>query len=132
MSADQKNSKQVSNEKQDNPSQSQNDKGNIGSEVDKEREGKGSFKNLSENLSEENSVNEAGIAENEENHWTGNHGQRSSNRPGSSGSENFNDQNLSNAVQQNHGKNHVTNIGGTSQKDLEEGKLGLEDQEDKK
>lgn len=132
MSADQNNPNEVPNEKQDNPSQSQNNKENIGHEVDKEREGKGSFKNLSENLNEDDSVNEAGIAENEENHWSGNYGQRSSNRPGSSGSENFNDHNLSDAVQQNNGKNHVTNIGGTSQKDLEEGKLGLEDQEDKK
>lgn len=132
MSADQNNPDQDSNEKDGNTSQSQNNNGNIGREVDEEREGTGSFKDLSRNLSEDDSVNENGVGENEENHWTGNHGQRSSNRPGSSGSENFNDRNLSDAIQQNEGKNHVTNVGGTSQEDLEKGKIGLRDQEDKK
>lgn len=108
---------------------SQNNNGNIGREVEDEKEGSGSFKNLPDHLVDETPVNEDGVGENQENHWVGNHGQKSSNRPGSQGSDGFSDQNLTNGVQQNRGRNHVTNAGGTSQEDLEKGKTGLTDEE---
>lgn len=110
-------------------SASQNNNGNIGREVENEKEGSGSFRNLPGDLADETPVNEDGVGENQENHWVGNHGQKSSNRPGSHGIDSFSDQNLTDGVQQNRGRNHVTNAGGTSQEDLEKGKTGLTDEE---
>lgn len=110
-------------------SASQNNNGNIGREVENEKEGSGSFRNLPGDFDEETPVNEDGVGENQENHWVGNHGQKSSNRPGSHGIDSFSDQNLTDGVQQNRGRNHVTNAGGTSQEDLEKGKTGLTDEE---
>ena len=106
-------------------SSAQNNNGNIGREVEEEKEGTGNTEGIQKPLNEE------GIAENEEVHWVGNHGQRSSNRPGSHELDSFSDQNLSDAVQQNRARNHVTNAGGTSQEDLEKGKTGLTDEENK-
>lgn len=131
MSTDQNNPKEDFNGEPGNTSQSQNNNGNIGREVGEEDEGEGSFKNIADNINEKDAVNEEGIAENEGNHWTGNHGQRSSNRPSSRDSDSYNDKNLGDAIQQNEGRNHVTNAGGTSQEDLEDGKTGLRDREDK-
>jgi len=112
-----------------NDSSSQNNNGNIGREVDDEKEGSGSFKNLPDGSAGETPVNEDGVRENQESHWVGNHGQKSSNRPGSQGMDGFSDQNLTDGVQQNRGRNHVTNAGGTSQEDLEKGDTGLTDEE---
>lgn len=110
-------------------SASQNNNGNIGREVEDEKEGSGSYRNLTDNSGDETKVNEAGVAENQESHWVGNHGQRSSNRPGSQGMDGFSDQNLTDGVQQNRGRNHVSNAGGTSQEDLEKGNTGLTDEQ---
>ncbi|HUH32540.1 MAG TPA: hypothetical protein VLZ28_01225 [Daejeonella sp.] len=133
MSADQNNQNQ--NRTQNNTegteadSQSQNNNGNIGREVDDEKEGHGSFTNLSKDIANEKPVNEEGIGENRENHWVGNHGQQSSNRPGSANQDDYSDQNLTDGGQQNRSRNHVTNAGGTSQEDLEKGNTGLTDEE---
>lgn len=113
----------------DADSQSQNNNGNIGREVEEEREGSGSFRNLSANVEDLESTNEEGHAENQEHHWVGNHGQRSSNRPSSQEMDSFSDLNITDGIQQNRGRNHVTNAGGTSQEDLEKGKTGLTDSE---
>lgn len=116
-------------DKGQNP-QSQNNNGNIGREAGTKKEGEGSLSNIAEDNDKEKPANEEGVGENQENHWSGNHGQKSSNRPGSRDRDSFNDQNLTNAVQQNEGRNHVTNAGGTSQEDLEKDKTGLRDNED--
>lgn len=113
----------------ENDSQSQNNNGTIGREVENEKEGSGSFLDITENVNNQKSANEEGLAENQEHHWVGNHGQRSSNRPSSLEKDSFSDLNLTDGVQQNRGKNHVTNAGGTSQEDLEKGKTGLTDSE---
>lgn len=113
-----------------NESTAQNNNGNIGREVDEEGEGSGSFADISKNAKGENAVNEEGVGENKEHHWSGNYGQQSSNRPGSV-HDGFSDQNLTDGVQQNTSRNHVTNAGGTSQEDLEKGKSGLTDEENK-
>jgi hypothetical protein len=99
-------------EQDEQGSSAQNNNGNIGREVEEEKEG------TDANLGSEKPVNEEGIAENQEIHWVGNHGQRSSNRPGSQELDSFSDQNLTDGVQQNRARNHVTNAGGTSQEDL--------------
>ena len=112
-----------------NSSASQNNNGNIGREVDEEKEGSGSFRNLTDETTNDAPVNEEGLEENQESHWIGNHGQKSSNRPGSQGMDNYSDQNIADGIQQNRGRNHVTNAGGTSQEDLEKGKSGLTDEE---
>ena len=114
----------------ENDSSSQNNNGNIGREVDEENEGTGSFANISKDIDNEHPVNEEGVGENKEHHWSGNYGQQSSNRP-SSQHNGFSDQNLTDGVQQNTSRNHVTNAGGTSQEDLEKGNSGLTDQENK-
>lgn len=116
----------------ENDSQAQNNNGNIGREVGEEQEGDGSFTNLSENIADEKPVNEEGVGENKESHWVGNHGQKSSNRPGSHNQDSFSDQNLTDGAQQNRTRNHVTNAGGTSQEDLEKGKTGLTDEENER
>jgi len=118
------------NKENSSDSQSQNNNGNIGREVDDEKEGDGSFRNISEDTDKKKPVNEEGKGENDESHWSGNHGQKSSNRPGSHNLDSFSDQNLTDGVQQNRTRNHVTNAGGTSQEDLEKGKTGLKDNED--
>ena len=129
MTMEQNQESQNNKRENENDSQSQNNNGNIGREVDNEKEGSGSFKNISKIIDNENPVNEEGIAENRESHWVGNHGQRSSNRPSSLEVDSFSDQNLTDGVQQNKSRNHVTNAGGTSQKDLEKGLTGLTDNE---
>ena len=115
---------------QEDTSQSQNNNGNIAREsgVENDEQSLFSTKGIIKDLKKP--VNEEGIAENEENHWSGNHGQKSSNRPGSKDQDEFADQNLSNGVQQNKGSNHVTNAGGTSQEDFEKGKTGLKEEEE--
>ena len=113
----------------ENDSQSQNNNGNIAREVDDEKSGSGSFLNISENVNDQQPANEEGLAENEEQHWVGNHGQRSSNRPSSREKDSFSDLNITDGIQQNRGRNHITNPGGTSQEDLEKGKTGLTDSE---
>lgn len=134
MSIDQNKQSPIRNQNVDqhNDSQSQNNNGNIGREVDEEREGDGSFTNLSEEVADEKPVNEEGVGENQEDHWVGNHGQKSSNRPGSYNQDSFSDQNLTDGAQQNRTRNHVTNAGGTSQEDLEKGKTGLTDEENQR
>jgi len=112
-----------------NDYQAQNNNGNIGREEGNDEEGNGSLNNISEDINKEKPVNEDGTRENQEHHWTGNHGQASSNRPGSQSTDAFSDQNLTNATQQNSGRNHITNVGGTSQEDLEKGKTGLTNDE---
>lgn len=129
MSTDQNQESLNIKSENENDSQSQNNNGNIGREVEDEKEGKGSFSNISEDINNEKPVNEEGIGENGESHWVGNYGQRSSNRPSSLELDSFSDQNLTNGVQQNKSRNHVTNVGGTSQEDLEKGKTGLTDNE---
>ncbi|MBC7746260.1 MAG: hypothetical protein H7096_14295 [Flavobacterium sp.] len=127
MSTNQNNQQDDSNKNLNN-SQSQNDYENTGRELEEEKHGRATLsKTLESDL--DTSVNEEGIAENEESHWSGNHGQRSSNRPGSNHTENYNDQNPGDAVQQNNGKNHVTNAGGTSEEDIRKNKTGLRDGE---
>lgn len=116
----------------DDDSQSQNNNGNIGREVDDEKEGHGSLTNLSNDIADEKPVYEEGVGENRENHWVGNHGQKSSNRPGSHNQDSFSDQNLTDGAQQNRTRNHVTNAGGTSQEDLEKGNTGLTDEENER
>lgn len=111
----------------ENDSQSQINNGNIGREVDDEKSGSGSFLNITGKIDDHESVNEDGLAENEEQHWVGNHGQKSSNTTSSKDEEDFNDPGFANGAQQNRGRNHVTNAGGTSQEDLEKGKTGLTD-----
>ncbi|NEU08327.1 hypothetical protein GZH53_08405 [Flavihumibacter sp. R14] len=110
-------------------SQTQNNNGNIGREEGNEEEVNGSFIDISNDSNKEKPANEEGVRENQEHHWVGNHGQRSSNRPGSRYTDDFSDQNLTDGVQQNSGRNHVTNAGGTSQEDLAKGKTGLTDEE---
>jgi hypothetical protein len=110
-------------------SQTQNNNGNIGREEGSEEEGNGSYSNVSDGINKEKPANEKGLRENEEHHWVGNHGQRSSNRPGSRYTDDFSDQNLTDGVQQNSGRNHVTNAGGTSEEDLANGRTGLTDEE---
>ena len=112
-----------------NDSQAQNNNGNIGREEGYDPADDGSLNNISEDIDKEKPANEEGIKENQEHHWTGNHGQHSSNRPGSQHTDGFSDQNLTNATQQNSGRNHVTNVGGTSQEDFEKGKTGLTNDE---
>jgi len=133
MSTDPNNQEPIRNQdnirNNDDDSQSQNNNGNIGREVDDEKEGQGSFTNLSKDIADEKPVNEEGVGENQETHWVGNHGQQSSNRPGSHNTDSFSDQNLTDGAQQNSTRNHVTNAGGTSQEDLEEGKTGLTEEE---
>lgn len=127
MLTDQNNQDPNRDQENENDSQSQNNNGNIGREAGDEQEGEGSFKNIS--TDQEKPVNEQGIGENQENHWSGNHGQKSSNRPGSHGQDSFTDRNLTDGVQQNSSRNHVTNAGGTLQEDLEKGKAGLKEEE---
>ena len=128
MSTDQKNQNNLK-EKDDDESQSQINNGNIGREPGVENEEPSVFSSDGRLAASEKPANEQGVAENEENHWSGNHGQKSSNRPVSSKNE-YTDQNLNNAVQQNKGANHITNAGGTSQEDLEKGKTGLKEETD--
>ena len=116
--------------KEEDDLQSQkNNKRNIGRKAGDVQEGNGSLNNISEDINKEKPVNEEGVDENQEQHWTGNYGQKSSNKPRSLEQDSFSDQNLTDGVQQNTGRNHVTNVGGTSQEDLEEGKTGLNDME---
>ena len=130
MSANQNQSRERDySKKNQDDSQSQNNNGNIGRENDEEEEGNGNLNNISEYINKEKPVNEEGVAESQEQHWSGNHGQRSSNRPDSREQDSFSDQNLTDGVQQNKSKNHVTNVGDTSQEDLEKGKTGLTDME---
>ncbi len=110
--------------------QSQQNNGNIGREEGVDEEGKGSLGSISEDENPEKPVNEDGVGENQESHWTGNHGQKSSNRPHSRDRDSYNDQNPSDGAQQNNGRNHVANAGGTSQEDIEKGNTGLRDGED--
>ena len=110
-------------------SQSQNNNGNIGREEGIDEEANGSLDNISKDINKEKPASEESLKENQEQHWTGNYGQQSSNRPGSRSTDGFNDQNLTNAAQQNSGRNHITNVGGTSQDDFEKGKTGLTDEE---
>ena len=128
MSTDQKNQNNLK-EKDGDESQSQTNNGNIGRQSGVENEEPSVFSSDGRLATSEKPVNEQGEAENDENHWSGNYGQKSSNRPASLKHE-YTDQNLTNAVQQNKGANHITNAGGTSQEDLEKGKTGLKEETD--
>ena len=112
----------------DNESASQNNNGNIGREADAENEVSSGSANIS---GAENPVNEEAVGENQEHFWSGNYGHKSSNRPGSHEQDAFSDQNLTDGVQQNTFRNHVTNAGGTSQEDQAKGKTGLTSDENK-
>jgi len=112
-----------------NDSQAQNNNGNVGREAGVDGGTSGSLDNISKDIDKEKPTSEKELKQNQQEHWTGNHGQHSSNRPGSQSTDGFSDQNLTNATQQNTGRNHVTNVGGTSQEDFEKGRTGLTDEE---
>ncbi|WP_026899199.1 hypothetical protein [Daejeonella oryzae] len=117
------------NNQDSHESQSQNNNGNIGRQSGKEEDSEPAFSSDGKSTDDsEKPVNEEGVGENQKNHWTGNYGQKSSNMHGSGSADGFRDQNLSNGSQQNQAANHVTNAGGTSQEDLENGKTGLKEE----
>jgi len=131
MATEQNNQEHLKNEESSGgqQKQSQNNSGNFAREPGVDEKDTAGFNSEGRDLSEK-PVNESGIAENQEHHWSGNYGHKSSTRPGSKNSDPYSDQNLSDGVQQNQGRNHVSNAGGTSQEDLEKGNTGLRDNED--
>ncbi|MEO8794597.1 MAG: hypothetical protein ABI390_03965 [Daejeonella sp.] len=112
--------------KKENHTQTENNAGNIGRESGVENDEQSQFTSDGHKPGKKRGVNESGIAENEENHWSGDHNQR----------EGLTDKHRQNTNPDqtsfqsgNQGRNHVSNAGGTSQEDLEKGKTGLTDEE---
>lgn len=106
-------------------SNDRNNAGTIGSEGGVEKEGKGSFHKFTENLKEPEAPNVRGIRENEENHAVGSAGQRTPeggykeneadpNQPGYKNSQG------KDLVYPKNGPNHADNLGGTSQKEVDD------------
>lgn len=119
MSPDQENTRPEENT---DTSQNQQNNGNIGREVDSEKDSNSEKDPNNDsyvidkdgNSNDRKQVNESGIAENETNHWSGNYGQQSSNRPGR-------DEDLEETENYpKKGYNHVDNPGGTSEEDVNE------------
>lgn len=118
------------NNRTEDPNQSQNNNGNIGREVDEERGDSGQY-------SIEKPVNETGRAENQETHWSGDEFPESDVDPASritseadpaSTPHSAPDNGGLNARIRTEGRNHVFNVGGTSQEDLERGDTGLSEE----
>lgn len=114
--------------KKESPSQKENNAGNIGRESGVKNEEQSQFSSDGRKPGEKHGVNESGIAENEENHWSGDANQREVVKNKSE----LNSEATQTSFQgRNQGDNHVTNAGGTSQEDLEKGNTGLTDEENK-
>lgn len=120
MSVEQENIRRDDDKK---TSQNQQNNGNIGREVESEKD-PNNDSYVIDNQENEEKPNERGIAENETDHWSGNYGQQSSNRPNSGTENNPADDNDTEKYPKK-GYNHVDNPGGTAEEDLHERKNSI-------
>ena len=98
-----------SENEENSQTQSQNNNGNIGREVDDEKESTINKNKIDSGMA--NAPNEIGNAENQEGHWAGNNGQKSP--------ENSTLDHLDTRKHPKSGYNHIENVGGTSQEDID-------------